>query len=148
MPGRGRQFPERPIVGVGGIVLNGNRVLLVRRGAEPLKGEWSIPGGAVEVGESLTGAVVRELREETGLEVNVQGVVEVLDRILRAADGRVKYHYVLIDYLCVPVTAAGGRLQARSDAIEARWVDRSELGSYDLQPETQRVIEKAFGLLP
>ncbi len=136
-----REYPERPIVGVGGILLEGSRILLVRRGAEPLRGEWSIPGGAVEVGEPLAEALAREMLEETGLRVQILHLVEVLDRILLGDDGRVRYHYVLLDYLCRPV---GGELRAGSDASEARWVDRSELDHYGLRPETRQVIEKAF----
>ena len=138
-----REYPQRPIVGVGGILLDGSRVLLVRRGAEPLRGQWSIPGGAVEVGEPLAEALAREVLEETGLQVRLLGMVEVLDRILRSADGRVQYHYVLIDYLCRPLE---GELRAGSDALEARWVERSDLDHYGLRPETKEVIEKAFRL--
>ena len=96
------------------------------------------------MGESLVDALARELLEETGLKTLLLGVVEVLDRVLRARDGRVRYHYVLIDYLCVP---AGGRLRSGSDAREARWVERRNLTDYSLRPETERVIEKAFALI-
>src|SRR5580658_7613097 len=98
-----REFPERPIVGVGGIAIDGDRVLLVQRAAEPLKGQWSIPGGALELGESLAEGVARELLEETGIAVEPTQVVEVLNRVVKTPDGRVKYHYVLIDYLCRPL---------------------------------------------
>ena len=140
-----REYPERPIVGVGGIVLDGNRVLLVRRSREPLKGQWSIPGGAVEVGEPLADALRREMREETGLQVRLLGLVEVLDRILRDSEGRIQYHFVLMDYLCQPV---GGELRAGTDAAQVRWVEREKLSEYGLRPETQEVIEKAFALRP
>jgi ADP-ribose pyrophosphatase YjhB (NUDIX family) len=129
-------------VGVGGIIIDGDRVLLVRRAKEPLKGQWSIPGGAVEVGEELPAALRRELREETGLEVDIQDVVEVLERIQRSPDGRVQYHYVLIDYLCHPT---GGSLCARSDVSEAAWASRRGVGRYGLSPKTLSVVRKAFG---
>lgn len=138
----GREFPQRPIVGVGGIIRKGSRVLLVRRAVEPLKGKWSIPGGAVEVGEELTTALRREMREETGLKVRVQGVVEVLDRIQTTPDGRVQYHYVLIDYLCRP---AGGKLRAGDDVSEAAWATLGELADYGITESTRQVIRKAFG---
>ena len=120
-----RIYPERPIVGVGAVIVNDGRVLLVRRGHEPLKGEWSLPGGAVEVGETLRTAVAREVREETGLDVDVGPIVEVLDRIRLDDEGRVRYHFVLIDYLCRPV---GGSLACASDADEARWAVLDESG--------------------
>ncbi len=138
-----REFPERPIVGVGGIVINGDRVLLVQRAAEPLQGQWSIPGGALELGESLSDGVARELLEETGVAVQPTDIVEVLSRVLKTPDGRVQYHYVLIDYLCRPLDG-GGDPQAASDAGDARWVARADLGDYYLRPETIEVIEKAF----
>ena len=138
-----REYPERPLAGVGAVILDGEKVLLVRRAREPLRGEWSLPGGLVEVGEELTEALRREILEETGLDVRVGPVVEVLDRILRDEQGRVRFHYVLVDYLC---RVEGGRLEAASDAAETRWVERSRLGDYALRPETLRVIAKAFSL--
>jgi len=138
-----REYPERPLAGVGGVILDGETVLLVRRAREPLRGEWSLPGGLVEVGEELTEALRREIREETGLAVRVGPVVEVLDRILRDEEGRVRFHYVLVDYLC---RVEGGQLEAASDAAETRWVERSRLGDYGLRLETLRVIEKALSL--
>ena len=119
-----RIYPERPIVGVGAVVLEGNRVLLVKRANEPLKGEWSLPGGAVDVGESLGDAVRREVREETCLDIEVGPIVEVVDRIRREADGRVRFHYVLVDFLCRPL---GGTARAASDAAEVVWADRAAL---------------------
>jgi ADP-ribose pyrophosphatase YjhB (NUDIX family) len=140
-----REFPERPIVGVGGIAIRGESVLLVQRAAEPLKGQWSIPGGALELGESLTEGVARELLEETGVAVEPTEVVEVLNRVLKTPDGRVKYHYVLIDYLCRPLDATAVP-KAASDAGDARWVARADLGDYQLRPDMLEVIEKAFGM--
>jgi 8-oxo-dGTP diphosphatase len=135
-----RVFPERPIVGVGAVILDGGRVLLVRRAHEPLKGEWSLPGGAVELGETLADALVREVREETGLQIRVGPVVEVLDRVHRAADGRVEYHFVLVDYLCAPV---GGRLTPSSDAADACWANVDDLTGYRLAEPASAVIAKA-----
>ena len=139
----GREYPERPLVGVGGVVLEGDAVLLVRRGQEPLRGEWSLPGGLVETGETLTAALCREIREETGLTVRVGPLVEALDRILPDEQGRVRYHYVLVDYLC---RVESGTLAAGTDAMETRWVAREQLGEFHLRPETLAVIEKGFSL--
>jgi 8-oxo-dGTP diphosphatase len=142
-----REYPDAPIIGVGAVVIDGSKVLLVRRGQEPLKGEWSLPGGALELGETLQQGVVREVLEETGLTVVPAGIVEVLDRITPGEpSGRVRYHYVLIDFLC---HVAGGTLRGGSDADEARWVEREELpeqGCYRLASLTVQVIEKAFRL--
>lgn len=140
----GREYPERPIVGVGGVAVSGDRVLLVRRGRPPLAGEWSIPGGALEVGESLVEGVRREMLEETGLDVNPTEMLAVLDRIVRDHDGRVRYHYVLIDYLC---TVRSGEACAASDASECRWVAAEELSTYSLHPETLEVVQRALGRL-
>jgi 8-oxo-dGTP diphosphatase len=140
-----REFPESPVVGVGAVILDGNRVLLVLRGQEPMKGEWSIPGGALELGETLEAAVLREVLEETGLEVETQAIVEVLDKVF-IENGRVRYHYVLIDFLC---TVQGGALKPGSDADDVRWVWHEELnsqGNYGVAPPTVAVIEKAFGV--
>jgi 8-oxo-dGTP diphosphatase len=135
-----REYPVRPIVGVGAVVLDGDRVLLVKRAHEPLKGEWSLPGGAVELGETLETAIVREVREETGLSVEVGPMVDVLDRIRPDADGRVKYHYVLIDFVCRP---ASGVLCCASDAEAAEWAALNDLARYALADATLSVIQKA-----
>ena len=132
-----RRYPERPIIGVGAVVFDDDRVLLVKRGREPLKGEWSLPGGAVEVGESLEDAVAREVFEETDLRVEVGPVIEVLDRIQHAPDGRVEYHFVIVDYLCRP---GDGLIKPDSDASDARWVGLAELPSYRLTAKAQAVI--------
>jgi 8-oxo-dGTP diphosphatase len=140
-----REYPEAPIVGVGAVVIDGTKVLLVRRGQEPLKGEWSLPGGALELGETLQQGVVREVLEETGLIVVPGGIIEILDRITQdEASGRVRYHYVLIDFVC---HVTGGALCSASDAEEVRWVERDQLQSgYRLAPVTLAVVEKAFRL--
>jgi 8-oxo-dGTP diphosphatase len=140
-----REYPEAPIVGVGAVVIDGTKVLLVRRGQEPLKGEWSLPGGALELGETLQQGVVREVLEETGLIVVPGGIIEILDRIIPdEASGRVRYHYVLIDFVC---HVSGGALCSASDAEEVRWVERDQLqNGFRLAPVTMAVIEKAFRL--
>lgn len=140
-----REYPEAPIVGVGAVVIDGTKVLLVRRGQEPLKGEWSLPGGALELGETLQQGVVREVLEETGLVVDPSGIIEILDRITPdETSGRVRYHYVLIDFIC---HVTGGVLCPATDAEEVRWVERDQLqNGYRLASVTLVVIEKAFRL--
>jgi ADP-ribose pyrophosphatase YjhB (NUDIX family) len=122
------------------VVIHRNRALLIRRGHEPLKGEWSIPGGLLEVGEELAEAVRRELREETGLEVDPLEIVAAFDRIMREGR-RVKYHFVIIDYVC---RLKRGRLRPGSDVVDARWVRREDLPQYHLTPMATRVILKSF----
>ncbi|HUO16600.1 MAG TPA: NUDIX hydrolase [Verrucomicrobiae bacterium] len=136
-----REFPELPLVGVGAIILEDNRVLLVKRAHPPIQGQWSIPGGVLEVGELVREAAVREAREETGLIVEPGELLGVFDRVLRDAEKRVQYHYVLIDFLC---KAVGGELRAASDAAEVRWFRRAELPELNLAKDTLEVIEKAF----
>lgn len=136
-----REYPEHPRLGVGGAVIREGRVLLVRRATEPLKGEWSIPGGLVELGEKLVDAVKREVLEETGLVVEPDEVLELFDSIWRDAEGRCQYHYVLVDYLC---RVTGGALRAASDVSEARWVGAEELEPFGLRPATLAVIRKAL----
>ena len=138
-----REFPSAPLVGVGGVVVDRGRVLLVRRGTEPLRGHWSLPGGLIEVGEALADALIREVKEETGLEVRTVELIELLDRIHREGE-RVRYHYVIADYLCI---VTGGELRASSDADEVRWVERAEWNSHSalrLDPITARVIEAGW----
>jgi len=135
-----RPYPERPVVGVGAVVLDGDRVLLIRRGHAPLKGQWSLPGGGVEIGETLEQAVAREVLEETGLEIEVGPIVEVLDRISRDADGRVEHHFVLVDFAGRP---SGGILRSASDAEDAAWVALADLARYEVAPVTISVIQKA-----
>lgn len=136
-----REYPPVPLVGVGAVITDGDRVILVRRGSPPGLGEWSIPGGLVHVGETLTQAVIREAHEETGLHVEPQGLVELLERIFPDGDGRIRYHYVLADYRCI---VTGGRLAPGSDAADARWVSRVDLAGYKTAVVTQRVILKAL----
>ena len=139
-----REFPDRPVVGVGGIVIDGGRVLLVRRGHEPLKGEWSVPGGVVEIGETLRAAVAREVEEETGLRVDVGPIVDVLDRIRIDPDGRARYHYVLVDFVCRPNS---GTLACASDADDVAWAPLDTLADYGVAEATIAVIQKAFDVV-
>ena len=138
-----REYPERPIVAVGGIVVRDGRVLLVKRGREPSAGRWTIPGGAVRVGEQLHEAVVRELREECGVEVEVGPVVEVLDRVVRDGTSRVQFHYVIIDYLARWVA---GEPQAGSDAAAVRWLRREEWAGLPLTEGLGPVLTRALAL--
>jgi mutator protein MutT len=140
-----RLYPDAPVAAVGAVVVDeAGRVLLIRRGKEPQMGAWSLPGGAVELGETLEQAICREVLEETGLVVRVAELVEALERILRDADGRVEYHYVLVDFLCR--ADGGGSLLCASDAAEARWVSAAAMGEYGLDAVTARVIRKGLGL--
>ena len=139
-----REFPEQPFIGVGAIIIEGARVVLVKRAHPPIQGQWSIPGGVLEVGELVREAAIREAREETGLIVEPGELLGVYDRVLRDAENRVQYHYVLIDFLCRPV---GGELQAGSDAAEVRWFTREELPALNLAEDTQDVIGKGFRVL-
>jgi 8-oxo-dGTP diphosphatase len=134
-----REYPERPIIGVGAVIIEGDRLLVIKRGQAPLKGEWSLPGGALELGETLEEGVCREVLEETALIVMPISIVEVCDRISRDAEGRVQYHYVLVDYLC---RVTGGTLACATDAADARWATLEELGP--ISTFTEQVIRKAF----
>ncbi len=139
-----REFPEHPLVGVGAIIIEPPRVLLVKRAHPPIQGQWSIPGGVLEVGEMVREAAIREAREETGLIVEPGELLGVFDRVLRDSEKRVQYHYVLIDFLCKPV---GGELRAASDAEEVRWFTLEELPALNLAKDTQEVIRKGFAQL-
>src|SRR5579863_3737956 len=136
-----REFPEVPLVGVGALVIEDSRVLLVKRAHPPLQAEWSIPGGVLEVGELVREAAAREAHEETGLTVEPGELLGVYDRVLRNAEKRVQYHYVLIDFLCRRVA---GDLAAASDAAEVRWFTREELPALKLAEDTLDVISKGF----
>jgi 8-oxo-dGTP diphosphatase len=136
-----REYPDAPLVGVGAIIIEGDRVVLVKRGHAPLLGEWSIPGGMLEVGETLRQAAVREVLEETGLQVEAGELLGVFDRIVHDADERTLYHYVLIDFLCRKIT---GEPQPAYDAAEARWFTRAELVGLGLPEDTQDVIRLGF----
>jgi ADP-ribose pyrophosphatase YjhB (NUDIX family) len=139
-----REFPESPLVGVGSIIIEADRVVLVKRAHPPIQGHWSIPGGVLEVGELVREAAIREAREETGLIVEPGELLGVYDRVLRNPEKRVQYHYVLIDFLCRLV---GGTLLAGSDAAEVRWFTRKELPALKVAEDTLDVIEKGFAKL-
>jgi 8-oxo-dGTP diphosphatase len=136
-----REYPDAPLVGVGAIIIEQDRVILVKRGHEPLAGSWSIPGGALEIGETLRQGAVREALEETGLTVKVRELLGVYDRILPDTDGHTRYHYVLIDFLCRKIA---GDLHAAGDAAEARWFTRRELSELSLAQDTADVIRLGF----
>jgi len=136
-----REYPDRPIVGVGGVVVQNLRVVLVRRAKAPRAGEWSIPGGMLELGETLRAGVAREIEEETGLQVKAEAVLDVFDSIVTDADGKTQYHYVLVDYLC---TVAGGELRAASDVSAARWATLDEALSLVKREMTVEVIRKGL----
>jgi 8-oxo-dGTP diphosphatase len=145
-----REYPERPVVGVGGVIIEDGRTLLIRRGSEPLRGEWSIPGGTLELGETLTQGVARELREETGLEVRALELIEVFERIFPAefgvqgaAEKYPRYHYVIVDYLCERV---GGEARAGSDVTDVAFAREDDLEKYHLTETATRVIRSAFAM--
>lgn len=139
-----REYPDLPRVGVGAVILEEDRVLLVRRGSTPSQGKWSIPGGLVHLGETTAAATLREVEEECGLKVRLQGIAGVVDRIVPGSDGRIRYHYVLVDYLAVPESGAA---RAGSDAAEVRWVPVAELGRYDTTEGLAEMVMKAQRLL-
>ena len=136
-----REYPDAPVAGVGGVVIRGREVLFVRRAFPPRQGEWSLPGGRLELGESLVAAVRREVLEETGIEVVVGPLVEAFDRVHRDEAGRVRYHFVIVDFLCRP---CGGKLRAGDDAADARWVARGTVAALGVNAHAVAVIEKAF----
>ncbi len=138
-----REYPDYPRVGVGAVILDGDRVLLIQRGGRTLPGKWSVPGGLVELGETTREAVCREIVEECGLDIELVDVCGVLDRVVRDAEGRVQYHWVLVDYLAV---ARGGTLCAGDDAADARWVRIDEVAQYDTTDGLMDMIARAVAL--
>lgn len=145
-----REYPDRPVVGVGGVVIENGRALLIRRGSEPLRGQWSIPGGTLELGESLQEGVARELQEETGLQVRVLDLIEVFDRIFPgngnsglAAETGPRFHFVIVDYLCQRIS---GDAQAGSDVTDVAYASEEELEKYELTEAAARVLKKAFAM--
>jgi len=147
-----REYPERPLVGVGGVVIDNGRALLIRRASEPLRGEWSIPGGMLELGETLEQGVARELLEETGLQVRVLELIEVFERIVYAPNGergggavleRPRFHYVIVDYLCERIS---GEPAAASDVTDVVFAHEEDLGQFSLTETALRILHKAFSM--
>lgn len=136
-----RRYPRRPILGIGALIFKGKRILLAQRGKQPLAGWWSLPGGVLETGESLTDGIRREVREETGLDVKPLEIATVFERIIPDSEGRTEYHYVLIDYVCRVV---GGTAEAATDVSALAWVKEEELERYPLTEGTLPVIREAF----
>ena len=136
-----RDYPEHPLIGVGAVIVEGGRALLVRRDSEPLRGEWSVPGGMLELGEKLRDGVRREALEETGMEVEPGEVLDVFDSIFPDALGQTQYHYVLIDYLCRPVS---GVARAGSDVSDVRWVSAEALPAMGLRESIEEVVRKGL----
>ena len=146
-PERDREYPTRPVVGVAGVVLDADRVLLIRRGRQPMLGEWSLPGGALELGETMAQGVAREVWEETGVRVRPVELVATLDRMERDGAGAVRFHYLLIDWVCVLLDGQTADLLARDDALEAAWASCDDLAAYGLPEVVRDVIEQARRLL-
>ncbi len=139
----GREYPTRPIPAVGVVIIRGEQVLLIRRGKPPNQGGWSLPGGGIEVGETTRDAARRELREELGIEVELRGIVEATDVIQRDGEGRVQYHYVIVDFLGVHPR---GEIIPGDDVLDARWAPAGELDLFDLPEFTRKVIRQAYAI--
>ncbi len=133
-----RHYPDHPVVGVGAVILRGGEILLLQRGNEPARGQWTIPGGVVEVGESLDAALLREIKEETGLEAGENWLIDVVDQVHHDKGGKIEYHYVIIDY----VVAAKGEPKASSDAAALKWVALDEVENQDLTSSFRRFFIK------
>ena len=136
-----REYPAHPVVGVGAVVVRDRKALIIKRGHEPRKGEWSLPGGIVDLGESLIDAVKREVREETGIEIEPGPIIESFDRIHRDPDGRVRYHFVIVDYVC---HVSSGEAVAGSDAEDVAWITADEIDRYGINPHAAAVIRRGI----
>ena len=136
----GRKYPSRPIVGVGVVILDADKVLLIKRGKPPRAGTWSLPGGAQESGETLKEAAIREIYEETNLKVEIMGLIDIVDSIRRDKKGDTEYHYTLIDFAA---RVTGGALRAGDDAIDSHWFTLQEIKELDIWSETKRIIRMA-----
>ena len=136
-----RDYPDQPVVGVGAVVVRGGRALIIKRGHEPRKGEWSLPGGRVDLGESLSDAARREVKEETGLDVHPEAIIETFDRVHRDPDGRIRFHFVIVDFVC---ESHDGDPVAGSDAEAVAWVTAGELDDYGVNAHAAAVIRKGL----
>ena len=134
-----REYPSKPFVGVGALIKRNDEILIVKRGNEPGKGLWSVPGGLVETGETLIEAVKREVKEETGLKIKVLKLIDVLENIVRDENGKVRFHYVLIDFLAEPI---GGKLTPKSDILDAKWVRISDLDKFKVTNTLRKLLKK------
>jgi ADP-ribose pyrophosphatase YjhB (NUDIX family) len=139
-----REYPAHPVVGVGAVIVRGDRALIVRRGHEPRKGEWSLPGGLLDLGESLADAARREVREETGLEIELGPIIETFDRVHRDGQGRIRYHFVIVDFVC---WSDSGEAVAGSDAEAVAWVSADEIDHYSVNAHAKAVILRGLEVL-
>ena len=136
-----REYPDQPVVGVGAVIVRGDRALVIKRGHEPRKGEWSLPGGLIDLGESLVDAVRREIREETSLDIEPGPIIETFDRVHRDDAGRIRYHFVIVDFVC---WSDSGTATPGSDAEEIAWVTEDEIESYKINPHAAEVIRRGL----
>lgn len=134
-----REYPPRPIVGIGAVIARGGKVLLARRGSEPGRNKWSVPGGLVELGETVEETIVREVKEETNLDVEVHSLVDVVNNLVRDEEGKLRYHFVILDFFA---KVKGGTLRAGSDLLEAKWVPLDRVGSFDLTGTFREFLER------
>jgi 8-oxo-dGTP diphosphatase len=139
-----REYPAQPVVGVGAVVVRGGRALIVKRRHEPRQGEWSLPGGLLHLGESLSDAARREVKEETGLDVYPEAIIETFDRVHRDPDGRIRFHFVIIDFVC---ESRDGDAVAGSDADAVAWATAGELDAYGVNAHAAAVIKKGLEVL-
>ena len=138
-----RAYPQRPIVSAHAVVFRGDRVLLARRAHEPSRGRWSVPGGGIELGETIRDAAQREVREECGIEIETGGIIDVVDNVIRDESERIRFHYVVIYLIAHHVS---GRARPGSDASEVRWATRAELEGFDMHPLARKALQRAFEL--
>jgi len=134
-----REYPKQPIVGVAAIIVENGKMLLIKRGSEPAAGKWSIPGGVVELGETIKEALTREVMEECGLKIKILKLIDVVDNIIRDADGRIRFHYVILEFLARPLK---GEIKASSDALEVKWVPIEEVEKYNITNTLRKFLKK------